>query len=262
MLLLKESKKRWVLSFIVMTVIASVLLLNDRNYACKTIACLILSAQMIIIIEFIVIVLFKWTRRCRVIAVLGFGLFTAYLFVNKYIERWYIVIPTLFILCIYIMLYLGGIRNCVIASLYKQCLEAKIQKAKNLYKEYLTGIETFDDIDNSISLTKIKAKKEPSWEKYKMELRASDMFEFYYAFWGLDTDNWDKQLERIQLYIDNLNEKNKAIKYVQELDEESDKLDKLKKINNIIFEQNKDLSSQYNMLSIHKKKNIKETKKY
>lgn len=261
MLLLKESKKRWLLPLIVMTVIALILLLNDRNSVCKTIAWLILSVQMIIIIEFIAIVLFKWTRGCRVIAVLGFVLLTAYLFINKYIERWYIVIPTWFVLCVYMLLYLGGVKNCVIASLYKQCLEAKIQKAKCLYEQYLIGIEAFNDIDNSLSLTKIKAKREPSWEKYKMKLTASDMFEFYYAFWGLDTYNLDKQLERIQLYIDNLNDKNKAIQSVQELDKESDKLDNLNKLNSIMSGQNKDLSYQYNLLSIHKKNNIKKTKK-
>ena len=254
MLMLKETKKSWLVSFIVIIIIA-VFLLFRNNSICTTIAWLIFSSMSITLLFFLVIVFMKRIKGCRGVALLLFLLITIYEGINNYIEKWYVIIPAFIILCTYMFWYLGGVKNCIIVSMYKMWLEKGIKEAKELYAEYLAGIENYNIMNNGFLFRKIKVSKEPAWERYKLKLTAADMFEINNAFVGVDIENMQKKVNKVKSIISNLYDKNEIINSDKSMQKELELMD------NIISEHNIDLSVQYSDLLSEKKKNVKQTKK-
>lgn len=259
---LKKCKRMWLLPFVMYLLLALALLYFYQEYSvCKTIALMILITEAIIIFEFLLIILFKWKTWCRRIAIFIFLAVTIYFSIKGYIARWYIIVPISVILLLYMCWILGGIKNCMVASLYMSSLHREITSATQSYGHYFTEVDELNASNNLGFFSKVRKKKEPNWNKYRFNETDLNMFSISTSFQGIDTDRWEKNIKKVKKYNYRLNENISAINIDTSLREELDILKRVIHKREEINADNPDLSEQKDKLNCKKKKNLKQIKK-
>ncbi len=137
MVLLNESKRIWLLSYILVTGIIGVLFYFQWNSAIgKTVVYMMAIMQLIILVEFLLIILFEWTSGCRILASIVFFALIIYNRGNDYLTNWYIIIPIFIIAEFYMLWNLGGVENCIIANRYKEVLDKFVSDGISSYGQY------------------------------------------------------------------------------------------------------------------------------
>lgn len=92
--LLNESKRMWLLSYIFFAGIIGILYYYQWYSSIgKTVGYILATMQLIMLVEFLLIILFKWTSGCRIIASIVFLSLIIYEGVNDYLTKRYIIIP-------------------------------------------------------------------------------------------------------------------------------------------------------------------------
>lgn len=228
MKLLVESKKIWILSYIICTIIPGILycLLWDYPNA-RTIGIMFIEVQVIMFVFFLFILIFNWKVCCRIVASLIYLGVTIYEGVNGNLVKWYIIIPVFLITEVYLLWNLGGIINCVIASPYRDRINEKVNVARSSYDSYANALESYNSRNNLGFFTKVRKKREPNWEKLGFNYSALDMFCFVDALIGINTSKLDKKEEDLNNINSNLEDKNSALYNNWSINEEKDVINRI-----------------------------------
>lgn len=262
MKLLWESKRAWLLPYIIMWLITGGLYyFKWDNATFRTIGLMIGVIQLIILIEFILIVLFKWMTACRMIGFLVFLGSTIYLGVNKYLSKWYVIIPVFLFLTIYFLWNLGGVKNCIMANAYKNVLDSRVKNGREMYDLYSAGVDVYNDTNNLTIFGKARTKKRPKWEKMEFSESGLEMFGLINAIFGIDTDRWQNNVEKLTRINSRLLDKNQAIVSNLNIREEKNSLERIVGKNNKMKVDNHGLDKQISVLEKKRKKGLKKERK-
>ena len=258
--LLNETKKVWLLSYIIITgFVLMVYLFCFDSEAGKTIVCMLTLTQFIMLAEFLIIVWFKWIVGCRVIASVLFLTLVIYCGAKRHIQKWYIIIPAFILSYIYMMWNLGGIKNCIIASPYKAKLDNLVSECKLAYRQYSCGVDEFKVSNGTDALSWVYKKKEPDWDSYDID--GLGMFCVEVALIGMDRWYWDYKVAKIESLNKELDIKNQVLNSDISIKQEVEMLENIKSKTDCIRNLNVDLNSQINKLKKIKKDNAKKARK-
>lgn len=229
MSLLNESKRLWLLSYIICTVIVGfIYFFSWETSSGKTIVLMLMAAQLIIVIIFLFIVSLKWTSGCRIAAFVLFLGLTLVGGIYGYLDKWYIIIFTFVSAGIYMFWILGGVVNCIIVEPYKKKLDILILKGEQAYDYYGSEIDEYNRSNQLGLFKKIRVQEEPQWGKYYVS--GMEMFLGENVFRGsMNTAIFKSHICELEGIDNKLFEKNNALKSNKAIREERDILDKLVK---------------------------------
>ena len=228
MKLLMESKRAWLLSYILFVAIALICYIFLWNTVIgSTLFVLVITMQILILVFFFLILIFKWKQWCRLTLFCLYIGACFYLWINGYIFKWYIIIPLSILLLFYMMWNIGGVINCVIANKYKVLLDKALHESKGSYDYYKDGVDHYNRRNSLGFWTKIRIKKEPRWKKYEFELAGLELFSLGHALWGISTDRWEKKLLKVSRINSNLDDKHSALENNESLHEEKQMISKI-----------------------------------
>ena len=263
MKLLLESKRMWLLSYVICTSIPMVLYcFSWDNLITKTIGIMFIEIQAIMFVFFLLILIFKWKAYCRTVATLIYLGLTIYEGINDNLVKWYIIIPVFLVTEVYMLWNLGGVVNCVIASSYRERLNSKVREGIDLYDLYSKDLEKYNERNELGFFTKVKKKREPIWEILDFNYTALQMFYFEYAFVGINELVLYIKERKLNEINRKLYDKNNALHSNLSIHEEKDSINKI--VNKAKLGGLEDLNFDYagakENLEIMRKKNIKKEK--
>lgn len=210
--LLFESKRMWLISYTICTVIPITLYYFLWEYPiARTIGVMCFVTQSIILVFFLLIVIFKWTLGCRTIAFILYLGITIYLGVTGMLVKWYIIIPIFLATDVYMLWNLGGVANCIIAGPYRKRLNEKINTGRGSYGSYAGDIGEYNDRNKLGFFTKVRKKREPKWNELGFDSGALQMFNFWDAVLGISSQQWDNKEKKLDRINSRLNDKNSAL---------------------------------------------------
>ena len=255
MSLLNESKKVWLLSFVILTVISLVLYLFAwENDAAKTVGIMLFVAQAVIAISFLIIVIFKVKKHFfKVLALLVYLGIVIYMSCNGILHGIGAIISSFIVVGMYMIWNLGGVINCVIAEWYKKEINTAIANADETYDIYIQLVRKYDDIFSE----KVRMKtKEPKWNDYRLYVIGLDMFIFKDAITG-KFDMWqtfEKNLEEIVNILSVLNERiSIATNHISALQNEKQELYRITEVSGKMSKTNLSLRDIKNIEKWNKK---------
>lgn len=233
--LLLESKRAWLLSYgIVLGIIVCLYTFIGNNDIVKTICILLLEMELLIFISFFIIIIFEWKNGIRlVISIFYLGIMICN-GINKLICKWYIILPVILIVELYMFWNIGGVINCIIASRHKAKLLEIISYGKNVYEEYRNKVKEYNQRNNLGFWIKVRIKKEPNWFDLGFNTTGLDMFSFGDALFGINTSQWVRKEERLNQIISNLYDKHDALDNNESLINEKNMIDRIKDKSKII----------------------------
>lgn len=212
-------------------------------------------------IFFILISIFKWTVWIRrIVTVLYIGA-TIYGWINGYISRWYVIIPTGLVMIIFMLWNLGGVKNCIIASSYKSALVKLGARLNAEYNDYSSGVDRYNTRNGFGFFTKVRKKRRPNLMWYSFNSTGLDMFVIEDALLGVSTADWESKIEKLNSKIGKLMDKNDAICADETISEERSVFKNIRNQNRElgIYDPSHDLI--INNLDEKKKTGIKKQKK-
>ena len=188
MSLLNESKKAWLLSYVIFTIIPGTLyIFTWKNEIAKTIGIMLFEAQVIILIFFLFITIFKVKKTFfKFLALLLYLSCVIYGCAVGVLHEWYVIILTFVVSGLYMLWNLGGVINCAIANWYKNQINTLVSKATVAYNDYAALVREYNELYSE----HIKIAKEPDWNDYTFYSDSMDRFVFKNAIIG-ECDTWE-----------------------------------------------------------------------
>ena len=227
--LLFESKRMWLLSYVICTLIPGALYYCLWDYPiAKTIGIMFIEVQIIMFVFFWLILIFKWKVCCRTIASLIYLGITIYEGVNGNLVKWYIIVPIFLVTEIYMLWNLGGVVNCAIASLYRDRLNGKVNVGRYSYGSYADDLNEYNRRNGLGFFTKVRKKKEPNWKKLGFNYTALEMFYFKDALVGIDSSQWDRKEIKLNKINSRLDDKLGALDSNRSIHEEKSTIDRIR----------------------------------
>lgn len=226
--LLFESKRMWLLSYVICTLIPGALYYWLWDYPiAKTIGIMFIELQIIMFVFFLLILIFKWKVYCRAIASLVYLGITIYEGVMGNLIKWYIIIPVFLVTEVYMIWNLGGVVNCAIASPYRSRLNAKINVGQDSYGSYAGDLDEYNQRNSLGFFSKVRKNREPNWEKLRFNYTALEMFYFENAFIGIDSSQLDNKENKLDKINSKLSNKIDVLDSNRSLFEEKNTIDKI-----------------------------------
>lgn len=260
--LLFQSKRAWLLSFLIFVGLDAVIYYFGFNIDWLNTICLMMGAMLVgMAVFFIFISIFRWTAWTRrIVTVLYIGAI-AYGWINGYISRWYVIIPTGLVMFLFMMWNLGGVKNCIIASPYKSALARLGARMNAEYNDYSSGVDRYNNRNGFGIFTKVRKKRRPNLMWYSFNSTGLDMFALEDAFLGVSTADWESKIGKLNSKIGKLMDKNDAIYADETISEERSVFKDIRNQNRElgIYDPNHDLIM--NNLDDKKKTGIKKQKK-
>lgn len=259
--LLFESKRKWLLSYIIGILISGVLYGRLWDYPiARTIGIMLIGNQIIMFVFFWLILIFSWKISRRTIAFLIYLGITIYEGVNGYLIKWYIIVPLFIITEVYMLWNLGGVMNCIVASPYRDRLNGKVDVGRYSYDSYIGDLYEYNVRNGLDFFSKVRKRSEPNWEKMAFNYTALDMFCFKEALVGISSSQWDRKESEIDKINSCLSDKLDALDSNQSIHEEKSALDTIRsKAKSVGLDTSKfDASSE--SLEFVRKKNVKNGK--
>ena len=225
MSLLGESKRAWLLSFLLFTGFFVCLYLKqwDNIYG-KTIGKMIAGNLLIAAITFLLIIIFKMKNAGRMIAAAGYLGLIIYQGINGELYKWYVIVPTFIIMELYLLWNLGGVINCIVAEEFEDKIRDAIWEGQELYQQYSTGVDYYNEKNELGFFTKVRKKFPPDWAQFEFHPDGIKMFGFSNALFGIETIALEQRLDKMKKINANLESKQKAIDGNKGLHEEMDML--------------------------------------
>lgn len=158
--LLFESKRAWLLPYCIFCCLAIAIsqFWYDKDWL-RTI-CLMMGTMLSgMVFCFILMVLFRWITWVRRILVVMYIGATVYGWINNYIKRWYVIIPSFLIMSFFMMWNLGGVKNCIIASAYRAKLNNLISRVNSEYDKYSSGVDRYNARNGLGFFNKVRKKE-------------------------------------------------------------------------------------------------------
>lgn len=257
-----ESKRTWLLSYLVCSSIALALYIFSRNtHIGKTICILVIEMQILMLVFFLLVIIFKWNNGCRRILTLFYFGGSIYLGINHYISKWYIIVPVSLLLIFYMLWNIGGVKNCIIAYKYKIQLNRVVSESKSSYAGYKNGVGQYN-IRNGLGFwAKVKTKKEPNWKNYEFHSSGLSMFSIADALSGITTDRWENQITKVSKINTGLGKKHKALRNNESLYEEKYMINRIREKMEDFNEETKGLDKSIKALDSEIVKSRKKEKK-
>jgi len=233
--LLMSSKRAWLLSYFIFMIIAIILFILARDtVAGKTAFILIGEMQVLMMIFFLLIIIFKWEKMCRTILSIFFLAGATCLGMNHVISKWYLIISLIIVLMIYMMWNIGGVVNCIVANKYKIQMDCALNEGRQSYGDYKEKVEEYNTRNKLGFWTKIRSKGEPNWKRLRFNSSGMDMFCFEDALVGVSTAGWERSLSKMKRINSGLSDKHGALDNNASLFEEREMIGRIKnKIDNI-----------------------------
>ena len=212
MSLLLESKRAWLLSYSLVTILTIGLYFGAADsLVCKTAWILIGEMQALMALFFLLILIFKWRTWCRIfLAILFLGI-TIYFGINHLIYKWYVIIPLSLVLLFYMLWNIGGVVNCVVANKYKKQLDKAVLECRQSYSDYKGKVREYNTRNELGFWTKIRTKKEPNWVALGFGSSALGMFALDKAILGISTLEWENNLAKMRKINVRLSDKHDAL---------------------------------------------------
>ncbi|MFR6592094.1 hypothetical protein [Catenibacterium sp.] len=229
--LLDESRGIWLSSFIICTLFPIILhIFAGKSIIGRTIRIQFIQVQIVVFVFFIYFIFADTVNRA--IPALVYLIIT--LFSGKFgiISKWYIIIPVFIITELYLLWNLGGVKNCLIASPYKEELDKAILSGHDEYNKYAAEIDEYNKRNNLDFFTRVRIKREPNWNKWGFNSSGYEMFEFGNALAGLEFSTivrWEKNEERLREISKKMYDKHEAVISNAALHDEKDLIDKIVK---------------------------------
>lgn len=261
MSLLLESKRMWLLSYIICAIIPCILykLVWDTEIG-KTIGIFFTEIQLVIFIFFWLILIFKWKTGCRLVATIAYLGITTYEGVIGNLCKWYVIILMFLITEIYMLWNLGGVVNCVIANAYKSKLNSGVSLGKTSYDAYVDEVENYNSRNNLDSWRKVKIRKEPDWEMLGFNSSGVEMFYFENAILGINTLYWERSELELNKINTRLDEKHRALYNSKAMYEEKELLNQIISKDKEVGVNTSSKEEQVKILNAVRRKNIKKEK--
>ncbi len=226
--LLSESKRKWLLYYVICTIIPSVLYYFFwDNPIVRTVVIMFIGIQAIIFVFFWLVLIFKWKAHCRMIVTLIYLGFTIYEGINGNLVKWYIIIPTFLFTEVYMLWNLGGVVNCIIASPHRNTLNSKISAGIVLYNKYSGGLDVYNENNGLGFFKKVRKKKAPDWKKLGFNYTALDMFQFDIAINGIDVLQFEIKEQKLDEIINDIDDKNDVIAGNSRIHDDKVRIDKI-----------------------------------
>lgn len=260
--LLFESKRAWLLSYSICVCLTITIykFWYDKDWL-KTI-CLMMGAMLVgIALFFIPIVLFKWTTWVRRILIVLYIGATAYGWINDYINRWYVIIPSFLVMSFFMLWNLGGVKNCIIASPYRSEIENLAYRVNDEYDKYSSGVDRYNSRNGFGFFTKVRKKRRVNLIWYSFDSSGVSMFALEDAVFGVNTADWKFKVQKLNEKIDKISDKNAAIYADESISDECRRFSDLKKRSREMGNYNPDDDEISIELDNRKKKGIKTQKK-
>lgn len=259
--LLFESKRRWLLSYIIGILISGVLYGRLWDYPiARTIGIMLIGNQIIMFVFFWVILIFSWKIGRRTIANLIYLGITIYEGVNGYLVKWYIIVPLFIVTEVYMLWNLGGVVNCIVASPYRDRINGKVDVGRYLYNSYIDDLDGYNEKNDLGFFSKVRKRREPNWKNLAFNYTALDMFCFKEALVEISSLQWDRKESELDKINSSLSDKLDALDSNQSIHEEKSALDRIRsKAKSVGLDTSKfDASSE--SLEVVRKKNVKSGK--
>ncbi len=259
--LLLESKRMWLLSYMICVSISVALyyFLWDHSIA-RTTGIMFFTIQSIMFVFFWLIIFFRWKLYCRIVVTIIYLGMTIYEGLNGYLTKWYIIIPVFLVTVIYMMWNLGGIINCAIASPYRDRINGKVIEGRYSYDLYAGDIDGYNKRNGLVFFTKIRKKKEPNWKRLGFNYSALEMFHLENALVGIDVSQWESKENKLNKINNKLNDKNDALNNNMRIFDEKNSLDMIRAKAKSVGLDTSVYDTSRDKLEILRKKNIKKEK--
>lgn len=231
--LLLESKRMWLLSYLISTTIPVALYYFLWDYpVARTVGIMFFTIQAIMFVFFLLILIFRWKAYCRMVVTVIYLGMTIYEGVNGYLVKWYIIIPIFLVTVIYMLWNLGGVVNCAIAGPFRDRLNEKVRSGRDSYGSYAEDVEGYNIRNGLGFFTKVRKKREPNWKKLGFNYSALEMFYFEDALVGIDSSQWERKEKKLNKINNKLNDKNDVLydvlKNNKRIHDEKDSLDRIR----------------------------------
>lgn len=201
--LLWESKSKWLAPYCVCALVLGIMFyIKPNNVGWKTVEIILCTEQIIILIEFFLILITRWRIGCRTVATLALIISVVVEGVKGSIHKWYVIIFMLVACEIYMWRLISGIKNCMVVSEYKPYMDEAVKRGKKSYKEYSYGIDEYNSTEGFWG--KVKKRKEPDWDKFD-KIHGNELFGFN---GGLRKDEFIAGKSRIDEINGNITRKN------------------------------------------------------
>lgn len=230
MILLKESKRMWLLPYIICFAVFGVLYYFAWDSTIgRTCGIMIIEVQIIIVFFCVLILLFKLKSFSRIFSAILYLGITIYEGVNGNIKKWYVIIPIFLIAELYMVWNLGGIINCVIASPYKIRLDNAVSKGMYSYDDYAGQVSNFNNRNNLNLWNKVKTKKEPNWQRLGFGMSGVELFGCEKSLFGISNDiyRWNKNENNLNRINGRLDDKNNVLMSNQAIYKEKENVDRI-----------------------------------
>ena len=210
---------------------------------------------------FILMVLFRWITWVRRILVVMYIGATVYGWINNYIKRWYVIIPSFLIMSFFMMWNLGGVKNCIIASAYRAKLNNLISRVNSEYDKYSSGVDRYNARNGLGFFNKVRKKRKVNLAWYGFNSLGINMFALEDAVFGVSTSVWKTKVGKLNKKISRISDKNDAIFADETISDERRRFNDVKKMNREMGYYNPDYDKISVELDSQKKKGIKAQKK-
>ena len=260
--LLFESKRAWLLPYCIFCCLAIAIsqFWYDKDWL-RTI-CLMMGTMLSgMVFCFILMVLFRWITWVRRILVVMYIGATVYGWINNYIKRWYVIIPSFLIMSFFMMWNLGGVKNCIIASAYRAKLNNLISRVNSEYDKYSSGVDRYNARNGLGFFNKVRKKRKVNLAWYGFNSSGINMFALEDAVFGVSTSVWKTKVGKLNKKISRISDKNDAIFADETISDERRRFNDVKKMNGEMGYYNPDYDKISVELDSQKKKGIKAQKK-
>lgn len=203
-------------------------------------------------------VVLTWVRRILVVMYIGA---TVYGWINNYIKRWYVIIPSFLIMSFFMMWNLGGVKNCIIASAYRAKLNNLISRVNSEYDKYSSGVDRYNARNGLGFFNKVRKKRKVNLAWYGFNSSGINMFALEDAVFGVSTSVWKTKVGKLNKKISRISDKNDAIFADETISDERRRFNDVKKMNREMGYYNPDYDKISVELDSQKKKGIKAQKK-
>ena len=260
--LLGESRKIWLSSFIVCTVIPFLLrIFRSSSIIGRTIRVQFEMAQLVVLFFFIYIVCFKAVSRF--FPFFSYLMITIVFGIRGYIHKWYIIIPIFIILELYIVWNLGGVINCIIASPYKERINEATSLGEKSYGKYAKEIKEYNQRNDLKLFSGVRRKWEPRWGWLDFNFSGCELFSIEKALLGIGylVERWEKNETKLNNINSGLKVKRDVIKENIGAHEEKKMVGDLIKDRKEFGLQSKDMEQNQDKLNEKIKGNLKAEKR-
>lgn len=262
MSLLLESKRAWLLSYSLVTLLTMGLYFGAADsLVCKIAWILVGEMQALMALFFLLILIFRWRTLCRTFLAISFLGITIYFGINHLISKWYVIIPLSLVLLFYMLWNIGGVVNCVVANKYKKKLDKAVLECKQSYNDYKGKVGEYNTRNELGFWTKIRTKREPNWGTLGFDSSALGMFALDKAIPGISTLEWENNLLKMREINARLSDKHDALDNNSSLLEEREIIGRIKHNSVKIGERTDIFSNQEQTLDKKIKRNRKQERK-